>query len=146
MRTLPSLVSLIALLLLLSTECRRNQCVVRKPLATARSSALMQDYDKALAATKANAAAWAKSRPRIFYHVAVGTCNNGKAKFIAFRTGGGGEETFYYGAKSGRFLAYMLQSEVGIPEDPCRGRRYYPKRFTCRDPVDTEYLYPPESE
>ncbi len=103
----------------------------------------MQDYDKALAATKANAAAWAKRRAAFSYLVVVGTGSDGKVKFIAFRTGGGGAETFYYRAKSGRFLAYVLKSEVGIPEDPCKGRRHYPRRVTCDHPVDTKVLYPP---
>ncbi len=139
------------LALLILVGCDRNdRCVTKRPPMTPKLTALMRDYDKALSATKANAATWA--RPGIYPAIVTGLCNGGQARFISFRDNAGGGktvyvgsgETFYYDARSGRFLAYVHVPEVTYPENPCKRGYYYPKRVKFRHPVDadTEVLYP----
>ncbi len=139
------------LAILLLVGCRRNDpCVTRRPPMTPKLTALMQHYDKALSATKTNAATWAQKG--IYPAIVTGLCNGGQARFISIRDNpGGGKtvyvgsgETFYYDARSGRFLAYVCVPEVTYPEDPCRSGYYYPKRVKFHHPVDadTEVLYP----
>ncbi len=111
-----------ALALLPASGCRRDPCVLNAPPATAQFAPLSQDYDRAITAARANAAAWGKTMRGFYPTIVAGTCADGAIRFIALRRyGGGGGETYYYDAKTGRFLAYVTQADLYIPEDPCRG-------------------------